>query len=234
MNPPAKRYQVPIVCYPPPPVLAPPPPPIVTSSAAILAQSAPVITPEIYVVDTSVFTNPQYYKDMGRSPLEALQRILDQHPIYMTPGCVNEMQSFFDVKKVRPSLQPRLHIKAPNTGVMVVPAVVMHEMVHEFRQRGDKALKLATDLLKETYNVVPEPRKRVKGEADPIHPYINRLRDGMRHHMRTNFVDSTQDLDTLLLALELRARLVTGDLGMRKWADKLGIEWMEPSVLLNV
>lgn len=190
------------------------------------------MTEEIFVVDTSVFTNPQHYKQLGRSPLEALQKVLETHVIYITPGCIEEMNTFFDVSKVRGRLQPRMHIKAPNTGIMVLPAVVAHEMVQEFRERGDKALKFATDLLKEAYKMEPQPRK--KNEPDPIQPLIVRLRDGMRHHMRTNFVDSAQDMDTLLLALDLRARLVTGDLGMRKWADKLGIEWMEPSNLLNL
>jgi RNA ligase partner protein len=149
----------------------------------------------------------------------------------MTPGCVEEMQSFFDMGKVAPELLTKLHIKAPNTGAMVIPAAVVGDLVMDFRIRGDKALKFATDLVREAYVIPPQEHK--KGEPDPVYPLVTRLRDGMRQHLRTNFIDSKQDFDTLLLALELRARLVTGDLGMRSWANKLGIEWMEPALLLS-
>ena len=56
----------------------------------------------------------------------------------------------------------------------------------------------------------------------------------MRHHLRENFIDSVEDLDTILLARQLDAQLVTGDEGMLQWANKLGIAILEPALLSSV
>ena len=46
--------------------------------------------------------------------------------------------------------------------------------------------------------------------------------------MREGIIDSKEDVDLLLLAMELDAVLITADQGLIKWADKLGIKWLFP------
>jgi uncharacterized protein len=188
--------------------------------------------PAPLVIDTSVFTNSHCYDTWANNPLNAICRALSYCHFYMTPGCIDELKTFLDMSKINPKLLTKLHVKNPNVNALNVPATIVCELVSGFRNRGDATLKFATSIVKDAYKVTPEQRQ--KGSPDPVSPYIVRLRDGIRHHLRDNFIDSEEDMNTLLLATELGARLVTGDLGMIKWAKKIGIECIDPVLLLHL
>lgn len=189
------------------------------------------------VLDTSVFTNPDCHKELGATSVEALSNVLRYnalHPstqLFVTPGCVEELKTLMDWNKLQRGLLVHLRIKSPSKGNLYLPAELTYEMVCEFRSRGEKTLKFASDLVREAYGIVPQPR--VTGQPDPVHGIITRLRDGVRKHLRTNFLDSGPDMDTLLLAWELDGKLISGDLGLLQWANKLGLETMDSSLLLH-
>ncbi len=60
---------------------------------------------------------------------------------------------------------------------------------------------------------------------------ITRLREKYREALRQGIIDSKEDVDVLLLAYELDGVLISGDEGLRKWADKVGIKIMNPKNL---
>ncbi len=74
-----------------------------------------------------------------------------------------------------------------------------------------------------------EPRGKRQSRRTTFTPnplmqkYVQRLRAGVRHHLRENVVDSAADLDVLLLAKELGAKVLTSDKGLLAWADKMGL-----------
>lgn len=205
------------------------------------------------VFDTSTFTNPASFRQLGRSPADALNNVLahlkGKADVYMTPGCFAEFE-YFVVKnqkkerkssngksgkkaiELKPKLLVTLHRKTANADFVQVSGSFTYELVCGFRERGDAALKYAVALVKEAYETEPEERK--KGQPDPVTQFITRLRDGLRHHMREGFIDSGPDLDTLLLAKELGARLVTSDNGMVKYAEKLGVDLLAPELVLHL
>jgi RNA ligase partner protein len=62
-------------------------------------------------------------------------------------------------------------------------------------------------------------------KADEI---IQDMRRKYREALREGIIDSKEDVDLLLLAMELDALLITADHGLIKWAEKLGIRWLFP------
>jgi len=189
------------------------------------------------VVDTSVFTNPDSFQKLGKTSIHAFKKTLNyaqEHKInlYITHGCWMELQQFIPMNTINNQLLANLHIQSPDRDRIAVSGTFLHEVVCEFRKRGDAALKYGTKIVREAYDNVPQPRE--KGKPEPVFPYISKLRDGYRHHLRTNFIDSGEDLDTLLLAKQLKARLVTSDLGMVAYANRLGVELLEPLYLLSI
>jgi uncharacterized protein len=57
---------------------------------------------------------------------------------------------------------------------------------------------------------------------------IGKLRGRYREALRQGILDSKEDVDVLLLSFELEGSLVCADEGLRKWADKAGIEIIHP------
>ena len=60
------------------------------------------------------------------------------------------------------------------------------------------------------------------------------LRKKYRAALREGIIDSKEDVDLILLAKELDGILVTADTGIVKWADKLGIRYIDPRTLRGI
>jgi len=92
---------------------------------------------------------------------------------------------------------------------------IFYELVEEMRIRINKGLRVAEDAVRSVTQ---------KGMDETIKD----LRKKYREALREGIIDSKEDVDLIFLSLELKATLVTGDQGLIKWADKLGIEWIVP------
>jgi len=92
---------------------------------------------------------------------------------------------------------------------------IFYELVEEMRIRINKGLRVAEDAVR-------------SGTQKGMDETIKDLRKKYREALREGIIDSKEDVDLIFLSLELKATLVTGDQGLIKWADKLGIEWIVP------
>ncbi len=173
------------------------------------------------VIDTSVFINPDVRKYFGRDPEEAiaefikLAKNLKNLEIYIPSSVFKELMYFIEEKKIPKDFYFFVRIKSPDKYRILCPAIFFYELVEEIRVRVNKGLRVAENAVratseKETNDIIKDLRKK----------YREALREGI--------IDSKEDVDLLFLALELKAALVTGDQGLIKWADKLGIEWVVP------
>jgi len=63
---------------------------------------------------------------------------------------------------------------------------------------------------------------------------IMNLRKKYRSALREGIIDSKEDVDLILLAKELDGILVTADVGIMTWADKLGIRFIESRNLRGI
>jgi hypothetical protein len=64
-------------------------------------------------------------------------------------------------------------------------------------------------------------------EREIVGSIIRKFREKYRAALRYGILDSAPDIDVLLLAKELDAAVVSQDLGIQRWAEQLGLRFME-------
>lgn len=182
---------------------------------------------ECFVIDTSIFTNPDVYITFGRTPTTALKNFLklitkmECPSFYMPPSIYEELMDFVDVEKIPKDLQVRIFQKPPMKYEMNVPSFLLYELIEDVRHRIDKGLRVAEQAVREVIN-----------DNEP--ETINNLRRKYRSALREGIIDSKEDVDLILLARELDGILVTADKGIMTWADKLGIRYVESRNLRGI
>ena len=182
---------------------------------------------EIFVIDTSIFTNADVSKSFGKTPTAALKKFLrlitklEGPYFYMPPSIYNELMNFVEVDKIPKDLQIKILQKPPKKFELSVPSFLLYELIEDVRLRIDKGLRVAEQAVRDTTKVT-EPET------------IANLRKKYRSALREGIIDSKEDVDLILLAKELDGIVVTADTGILTWADKLGIRFIESRNLLGI
>lgn len=177
--------------------------------------------PHKVVLDTSLFVNPDVRTSLGATPTEALETFLflaaQIHILefYMPPSIFEELLHFVEMDKISGDLLVILHQKPPKKHELKCPAFLLYELIEDMRDRVNRGLRIAEKAVRSSEN-----RK-----TDEI---VQDLRKKYREALREGIIDSKEDVDLLLLAMELDAMLITADQGLIKWAEKLGIKWLFP------
>ena len=174
------------------------------------------------ILDTSIFVNPDSRTYFGNTPKEALSNFLDQLKdkkqinCYIPPSVYEELAKFMD--KLPPTQKTILINKKPPSSYQTpVPAMLVYEFIEEIRLRINKGLRIAEKYTRKGL-AAPMPAEKERSEE-----LIKTLRQEYRVALREGVIDSKEDFDLVLLAKELDAYLATSDLGLVKWAQKLGI-----------
>lgn len=189
------------------------------ANPALIARQAPM--PLKVVLDTSLFVNPDVRTSLGSNPTEALETFLflaaQIHILefYMPPSIFEELLHFIEKDRISGDLLVILHQKPPKKHELKCPAFLLYELIEDIRERVNKGLRIAEKAVRSA-----ETKK-----ADEI---IQDMRRKYRDALREGIIDSKEDVDLLLLAMELDALLITADQGLIKWAEKLGIQWLFP------
>jgi len=182
---------------------------------------------ERVIIDTSIFTNPDVYQSFGESPTEALRAFLqiigkiDGPTFYMPPSIYQELLNFVEIKEIPTDMQIRIFQKPPKRYEITVPAFLLYELIEDVRHRIDKGLRVAEEAVRET-----------SPETEP--EMIANLRKKYRAALREGIIDSKEDVDLILLAKEMDGILMSADTGIVKWADKLGIRYIDPRLLRGI
>ncbi|MBM4129149.1 MAG: RNA ligase partner protein [Nitrospira sp.] len=177
--------------------------------------------PQRVVLDTSLFVNPDVRKSLGDTPTEAFEAFLflaaQIHILefYMPPSIFEELLHFVEKDKIPEDLLLILHQKPPKKHELRCPAFLLYELIEDIRERVNKGLRIAEKAVRDIE----------KKGSDEI---IQDLRRKYREALREGIIDSKEDVDLLLLAMELDALLITADQGLIKWAEKLGTKWLFP------
>lgn len=103
-------------------------------------------------------------------------------------------------------------VKSPHYIQEWIPITLLYRYIQDFELRISKSLKIAEKFLESEEGI--EDRKR-------------KLRKQWREDLRSGVLDSVADFQTVLLALELQACLVTRDEGMKRFAREMGCEIYE-------
>ncbi len=176
------------------------------------------------VIDTSVITNPYSTKEIARSlegAMEEFIRLVKEsgYEVLATPATVEELRTFFQELPI--DFYRVVRIKTPNKYETRIPGIVLYDFLSEMRDRINRGLRVAE-------KAVREFRDKEEREA------IKYLRENYRRVMREGIVDSKEDIDTILLALQEEASISTADEGQIELARKLGIEVIEPRTLYRM
>lgn len=169
-----------------------------------------------FVLDTSLFVNPNARKKFGKTPASATRAFLKMVKsldidLYMPPSVFNELKHFLKEKTAH-ELEIALKKRAPNTYAIYLPAAVFYDFIDDVRARINKGLRLAEQFAKDN-----------RADNDEK---LRKLRDKYRDAMRAGILDSKEDFELLLLAKELDATVVTADEGVLEFANKIGCEWI--------
>jgi len=177
--------------------------------------------PHRVVLDTSLFVNPDVRKSLGDTPTEALEAFLflaaQIHILefYMPPSIFEELLHFVELDRIPDDLLLILHQKPPKKHELKVPAFLLYELIEDFRERVNKGLRIAEKSVRSV-------------EKMNLDETIQNLRRKYREALREGMLDSKEDVDLIMLAMELDGLLITADQGVIKWAEKLGIKWLFP------
>ncbi|WPM32192.1 RNA ligase partner protein [Hydrogenobacter sp. T-2] len=178
---------------------------------------------ESFVLDTSVFTNPDVYSQFEKDQLGAIENFItlashSRAKFFMPTSVYEEFNKMVELGSLKPRFELTVRIRSPRRYNLMVPAEFLYEFIEEVRYRINKGLRIAEEHTKEAGRLTQED----------VGKLINKLREKYREALRTGIIDSKEDLDVLLLAYELDGVLVSGDEGLRNWADKVGIKLIDP------
>nr|7OG5_A Chain A, RNA-free ribonuclease P [Halorhodospira halophila SL1]7OG5_B Chain B, RNA-free ribonuclease P [Halorhodospira halophila SL1]7OG5_C Chain C, RNA-free ribonuclease P [Halorhodospira halophila SL1]7OG5_D Chain D, RNA-free ribonuclease P [Halorhodospira halophila SL1]7OG5_E Chain E, RNA-free ribonuclease P [Halorhodospira halophila SL1]7OG5_F Chain F, RNA-free ribonuclease P [Halorhodospira halophila SL1]7OG5_G Chain G, RNA-free ribonuclease P [Halorhodospira halophila SL1]7OG5_H Cha len=181
-----------------------------------------------FVLDTSVFTNPDVYLRFDEEPMQAISVFLGlarraDAEFYMPGPVYQELCNLRSMDLIGAEFETEVYIRSPRRFSMTIPSEVLYEFIEEVRTRIQRGLRIA------------EEHARQAGQAESLPPeLITQLRERYREAMRRGILDSREDIDVVLLAYELDATLVSADEGMRKFAERIGIKLVNPRYLRGV
>ncbi|ASJ03530.1 hypothetical protein A3L09_09825 [Thermococcus profundus] len=183
-----------------------------------------------FVLDTSIFVNPEIRSSFGDTPTEALKsfltyaaKLFGKVEFYMPPGIYREIMNFVEEDEVSPEFELYVVRKPPDVHDIKIPAFVVYELIDDVRRRIDKGLRVAEKAVRES--VI---------ETDNVDKIIQKLRRNYRKALREGIVDSKEDFELILLAKELDATIVSADVGILTWAQKMGIKWIDAAKFKDV
>lgn len=177
-----------------------------------------------FVLDTSVFVNPQVAKNFGFDPKKALSAFVKSaskrkdFEFYMPTSVFGELRNFVgnDIEKLELVVKKR----SPNVYAIYLPAAVFYDFVEDVRLRMNKGQRLAEEFAR---NNKPNNAEKVRA-----------LREKYREAMHAGIVDSKEDFELALLAKELEAALVSADEGVLNFGNRIGCEILHASKLKRV
>ncbi len=183
-----------------------------------------------FILDTSLFTNPDVFKQFSHQPMEAIAEFIrlarrTQAEFYMPGSVYEELKKMRELGELAAEFQSVVRLRSPRRYALMVPSELVYELIEELRARVDKGLRIAEELTKMAHETAAE------NDGGRL---ISRLRDRYREALRQGVIDSKEDVDVLLLAYELEGILVSGDEGLCKWADKVGINLIESRNLRRI
>lgn len=196
---------------------------------------------DVFVLDTTALTEARLRRLLGTGSLEeTVARIVEVirearlrigSRFYMTPSTWNELRRMLLGNGVSLDLVQELAawitVKAPDKLSTRIPAAVFSEYVADVRRRLYKGLRVAESAVRRV------PKDCPGGDEECVGRVIKGLREKYREATRKGLVDSVEDLDTIILALETGGVLVTSDEGMVRVGQQLGVVVVDPENWIN-
>ena len=205
-----------------------------------------------FVLDTTAFTDAKLIAQFGGSIIDAVNQLAELISIgrlrlniscYMPPSTFNELKNFLLESKctVRDIDQVEAWVvrKSPDRYSVLLSSQVIYEYVSDVRERLDQGMTIVRRAIKEGIKRTEENLIKPNGEntKDLEKNLARTYEDKYRQKMRRGVLDSLPDIDTLILAKELDAGVVSADKGIKAWTERMGIRFVEanffPQIILT-
>jgi RNA ligase partner protein len=203
-----------------------------------------------FVLDTTALTDSYAWECEGYNTIcEGMNAILDRIAqgrlnlgisCYVPyPSVYNEIKDFARHNNCDPQVMSKVDTwlvkKTPDRYKVKVPSKIFYEYVDFMRSRINKGMNVAEEAIWESISrciVLSESGTDLKAmraelEREAVGSIVRKFREKYRAALRYGILDSAPDIDVLLLAKDLDAAVVSQDLGIQRWAEQLGLRFME-------
>ena len=203
-----------------------------------------------FVLDTTALTDSYAWESEGYNTIcEGMNAILDRIAqgrlnlgisCYVPyPSVYNEIKDFARHNNCDPHVMSKVDTwlvkKTPDRYKVKVPSKIFYEYVDFMRSRINKGMNVAEEAIWESVSrciVLSESGMDLKAmraelEREAVGSIVRKFREKYRAALRYGILDSAPDIDVLLLAKDLDAAVVSQDLGIQRWAEQLGLRFME-------
>ena len=160
-----------------------------------------------FVLDTSLFTNPEVFRTFGPDAQAAIRAFTalaraTRREFFMPGSVYEELGKIQDLSEVAADFELVVRIRSPRKHLLTILGTLLYEFIEEVRYRIDRGLRIAEEAAKEAALATQEPGR-----------LLNKLHGRYREALRQGILDSKEDVDVLLLSFELEATLVCADEG---------------------
>jgi RNA ligase partner protein len=203
-----------------------------------------VLAKQRFVLDTTAFTDNVLREELGDGNLSksvdvmldllASSRIKLNISCHMPPVTYKEFSDYMARYECPEDIMIKAETwivkKTPNRYDTQIPSEIFYEYVLDIRERMNKGMKTSETAIweaaVESMVMISRGEKKSKVEMEIIGKAIKDFRKKYRAALRKGTLDSAPDLDVLLLAKELGAGVVAADDGIRVWAERLGLRFL--------
>jgi len=203
-----------------------------------------------FVLDTTALTDSFAWESEGATGIcEGMGAILDRVAAgrlhlgiscYIPyPSVYNEIKDFVRHNNCDPRILSKVDTwlvkKSPDRYQVKVPAKIFYEYVDYMRSRINKGMNISEEAVWESVSkCISLSREgtdlsamKDEIERETVGGIVRKFREKYRAALRYGILDSAPDIDVLLLAKELDAAVISQDLGIQRWAEQLGLRFME-------
>jgi len=194
---------------------------------------------EKFILDTNLFFNIEAGFNLGKKTDEVIfnlisyaEKLKGQAEFFMPPSAIEEFLSFFEDKN-QPQIKKLLSLvtsRSPSRNQITISVEIFYQLINEIKKRSYRGLDLGEEeiikagKLMSGYSSVSKKEFEIK-----IGEIIRNFRTRYRTATRTGFIDSSTDLDLIILTKEIDGFLVSSDEGVIRWGRVFGIKEVLPN-----
>lgn len=194
---------------------------------------------ERFILDANLFFNMEAGFGLGEKTDAVMaaitdygKKLKDRAEFFMPPQVINEFLSFFEDKN-QPIIKNMLSVitsQSPNKNKLSFAATIFYQLVEDIKKRSYRGLTIGEEEIVKAGQLMTGLEKPEKKQFEiKIGPVIKNFRDRYRQATRGGFIDSTTDLDLIVLAKEVDGFVVSADEGVIFWGRIFGVKEVMPS-----
>jgi len=200
---------------------------------------------EKYVLDTNIFFNISSDLNLGKKTEDVILNLTNiikklkkekKSDFFMPPSIIDEFLSFFEDKNKSflTDFLSLINVKNPTIDNILFPSRVFYLLIDEVRKRTYRGLNIGEEEIKNAakkFLLIKKELSKKEFELS-VGEIIKKYRIRYRQATRSEFLDSTADLDLIVLTKEIDGFLVSTDEGVLRWGNLFGIKIM-PSLVFR-